>query len=130
MKSPKCQAENPETSLFCAGCGAKLDAAGELFLFKTETLQTPLKKLTTGSAFAGRYQIIVYALWGMKDEAIDAMQKSLSKGGFYRYLALTSNPFHDNLRGDPRFDQIVAQEKKKYEDRSEKYGDIFQGKRP
>jgi tetratricopeptide (TPR) repeat protein len=73
---------------------------------------------------------LVYALLGMKDEAIDAMQKYLSKGGFYRYLSLTSHPFYDNLRGDPRFEKIVAQAKKKYEEWSEKYGSIFQGKRP
>ena len=58
MKCPKCQTENLETSLFCAGCGGKLDAARELSLFQTETLQTPLNELTTGSTFAGRYQII------------------------------------------------------------------------
>jgi len=58
VKCAKCQLENPETSLFCAGCGAKLDAAKDLSLFQTETLQTPLKELTTGSTFAGRYQII------------------------------------------------------------------------
>ncbi|MDH4272152.1 MAG: serine/threonine protein kinase, partial [Candidatus Aminicenantes bacterium] len=58
MKCPKCQLENPETSLFCSGCGAKLEAARELSLFQTETLQTPIKELTTGSTFAGRYQII------------------------------------------------------------------------
>jgi serine/threonine protein kinase/tetratricopeptide (TPR) repeat protein len=73
---------------------------------------------------------LVYALLGMKDEAIDVMQKSLSKGGSYRYLDLTSHPFYSNLRGDPRFEQIVAQAKKKYEEWSEKYGSIFQGKRP
>ena len=72
----------------------------------------------------------VYALLGMKDEAIDFMQKSLSKGGFYSYLSLTNNPFYDNLRGDPRFERIVAQAKKKYEEWSEKYGSIFQGNRP
>ncbi|MDH4271199.1 MAG: protein kinase [Candidatus Aminicenantes bacterium] len=58
MKCPKCQRENLESSLFCASCGAKLDAARELSLFQTETLQTPVKELTTGSTFAGRYQII------------------------------------------------------------------------
>ncbi len=58
MKCPKCQLENPETSLFCAGCGAKLDTAKDLSLFQTETLQTPVKELTTGSTFAGRYQVI------------------------------------------------------------------------
>jgi predicted aldo/keto reductase-like oxidoreductase len=34
MKCPKCQVENPETSLFCPGCGAKLDAAKDLSLFQ------------------------------------------------------------------------------------------------
>jgi serine/threonine protein kinase/tetratricopeptide (TPR) repeat protein len=58
MKCPKCQTENAETSLFCSGCGAKLEAARELSLFQTETLQTSLKELTTGSTFAGRYQVI------------------------------------------------------------------------
>jgi serine/threonine protein kinase/tetratricopeptide (TPR) repeat protein len=58
MKCPKCQTENAETSLFCSGCGTKLEAARELSLFQTETLQTPVKELSTGTTFAGRYQII------------------------------------------------------------------------
>ena len=58
IKCPKCQAENPGTSLFCGGCGARLDAAEDPSLFQTETLQTPVKEITTGSTFAGRYQII------------------------------------------------------------------------
>jgi serine/threonine protein kinase/tetratricopeptide (TPR) repeat protein len=58
VKCAKCQLENPETSLFCSGCGAKLSAAKDLSLFQTETLQTPVHELTTGSTFAGRYQII------------------------------------------------------------------------
>jgi eukaryotic-like serine/threonine-protein kinase len=50
MKCPKCRAENPETKQFCGDCGTQLGV--------TETLQTPIKDLTTGATFAGRYQII------------------------------------------------------------------------
>jgi len=58
MKCPKCQSDNPETSRFCAECGALLQQTEEIPVAQTETLQTPVKELTTGSAFAGRYQII------------------------------------------------------------------------
>jgi serine/threonine protein kinase len=55
----KCRAENPDTQRFCGECGTPLfvprsTARPDI----TETLQTPLRELTTGSTFAGRYQII------------------------------------------------------------------------
>ncbi len=58
---PKCDSENPETSRFCADCGAQLGVTGEEpinLIEHTETLQAPREELTTGSTFAGRYQII------------------------------------------------------------------------
>jgi serine/threonine protein kinase/Tfp pilus assembly protein PilF len=58
VKCPKCQTENADTSLFCSGCGTKLEAAGEFSLFQTDTLQAPLGEFAAGSTFAGRYQII------------------------------------------------------------------------
>ena len=58
VKCPKCQAENPETKQFCADCGTQLPSAKTTRPEVTETLQTPIKELTTGSTFAGRYQII------------------------------------------------------------------------
>jgi len=72
MKCPKCQAENAETSQFCADCGTRIrghvpdspesgtprqnskDVRPEV----TETLQKPIQKLTTGSTFAGRFEVI------------------------------------------------------------------------
>jgi serine/threonine protein kinase len=58
IKCPKCQAENPETKQFCADCGTQLSSSRDIHPGVTETLQTPVKELTTGSTFAGRYQII------------------------------------------------------------------------
>jgi len=68
IECPKCHSENPDTKQFCADCGTKLirgDGSGSPEFgvaspkpAQTETLQAPIKELTTGSTFAGRYQII------------------------------------------------------------------------
>jgi len=58
VKCPKCQAENLETKQFCGDCGTQLPSAKTAHPEVTETLQTPIKELTTGSTFAGRYQVI------------------------------------------------------------------------
>jgi serine/threonine protein kinase/tetratricopeptide (TPR) repeat protein len=58
IKCPKCQTENPETKQFCGDCGTQLPSSRDIHSEVTETLQTPIKELTTGSTFAGRYQII------------------------------------------------------------------------
>jgi len=58
VQCPKCQTENPETKQFCADCGTQLRPLKDIRPEVTETFQTPVKELTTGSTFAGRYQII------------------------------------------------------------------------
>jgi len=58
MKCPKCHFENPSDTKFCGNCAAPLPISKEILVSQTETLQTPIKELTTGSTFAGRYQII------------------------------------------------------------------------
>ena len=55
---PKCHSENPETKQFCADCGTQLPPPQDHPPVMTETLQTPVHELTTGSTFAGRYQVI------------------------------------------------------------------------
>jgi serine/threonine protein kinase/tetratricopeptide (TPR) repeat protein len=58
-KCPKCQAENPETVKFCGECGTQLiPTVRNIQPEFTETLKTAVRELTTGSTFAGRYQII------------------------------------------------------------------------
>jgi serine/threonine protein kinase/Tfp pilus assembly protein PilF len=58
MKCPKCSVENPSDSAFCSKCGTQILPGTKLSAFPTETLQTPIKEITTGSIFAGRYEVI------------------------------------------------------------------------
>ena len=55
---PKCKAENPEESKFCNECGLQFDSIDPISAPPTQTLELPKEELTTGSTFAGRYQII------------------------------------------------------------------------
>jgi len=55
-KCPKCHHENPDDTIYCGKCAAPLKPPKDIEF--TETLETPKEELTTGSTFAGRYQII------------------------------------------------------------------------
>jgi serine/threonine protein kinase/cytochrome c-type biogenesis protein CcmH/NrfG len=57
-KCPKCHHDNPDTARSCEECGTQLDMIDKIPVVHTETLETPKEELTTGSTFAGRYQII------------------------------------------------------------------------
>jgi len=65
----------------------------------------------------------VYALLGMKDEAIQSL-KSRSNEKESLYLYLLHYPLFADLRDDPRFMALVEKEKKKYEEYLRKYGDL------
>ena len=58
MKCPKCETENPSDSKYCKECSTPLPTSEEISVSQTKTLETPKEELTTGSTFAGRYQII------------------------------------------------------------------------
>ena len=58
IQCPKCRLDNPEGTLYCEKCGEELSAPEEIQPSRTETYIHPKQDLTTGSAFAGRYQII------------------------------------------------------------------------
>jgi len=53
---PKCQTNNPEDSKFCKECATPLPENQDIV--NTKTIERSKEKLTTGSIFAGRYQII------------------------------------------------------------------------
>jgi serine/threonine protein kinase/Tfp pilus assembly protein PilF len=54
MKCPQCGSENTSDSRYCKSCAAPLAGTSA----PTETVMAPVKELTTGSTFAGRYQVI------------------------------------------------------------------------
>ncbi len=58
IKCPKCNTENTSDSQFCKKCATPLPSSKGISVSQTETLQTHLRELTTGSTFAARYQII------------------------------------------------------------------------
>ncbi|MBA7603672.1 hypothetical protein ES703_10787 [subsurface metagenome] len=57
-KCPKCHSDNPDTQQYCGECGTQLILLEEIPVSPTKTIETPTEELTTGSTFAGRYQII------------------------------------------------------------------------
>jgi serine/threonine protein kinase len=56
VKCPECDTENTSDSQFCKKCATPLPT--EEISAPTETLEAAKDELTTGSTFAGRYQII------------------------------------------------------------------------
>lgn len=68
---------------------------------------------------------VIYTLLGMREEAIKYIQDVISKANEhfqYSYLPLTHSTFYDSLRDDPRFAEIIKKQKKRYEERLQKYG--------
>lgn len=72
----------------------------------------------------------VYAGCGLKDDAIRIIRLGIEQGFeklqdyLYEYPFLARCFFFDGLRGDPRFEEILTQQKKRYEENLKKYGGL------
>ena len=55
---PNCHTINTSDSRFCKNCASPLSPPEEILASPTRTLETPVKELTRGTTFAGRYEFI------------------------------------------------------------------------
>ena len=68
----------------------------------------PLEKDSINGALAIEYLAVTYAWTGEKDQAIEQLKRAASIPSDVSYGQLRLHPFWDPLRGDPRFEEIVA----------------------
>ncbi len=72
----------------------------------------------------------LYSILGMKDKAIENIKIGIDLGFekeqryLYSYPLLLKHPAYENLRDDPRFQEILRKEKEKYDQKIKKYGNI------
>ncbi len=58
VECPKCHFENPDDTLYCGKCATPLPSPEDISAIPTKTLETSTEKLSRGTTFASRYEII------------------------------------------------------------------------
>jgi tetratricopeptide (TPR) repeat protein len=92
-------------ALIDAGLGRKEEALREI---RRAVELMPMEKDSLNGADMIQYSAVVAAWVGEKDLALQHLAKAAALPGFLTYGRLKLLPWWDPLRGDPRFDQIVA----------------------
>lgn len=88
-----------------AGLGRKKEAIEE---GRRAIELLPLSKDSINGALLIQYLAIIYAWTGEKDSALEQLALAVRIPSDLSYAQLRLHPFWDALRGDPRFEQIVA----------------------
>ena len=68
----------------------------------------PVSKSAIEGPLLVKYLALVYAWTGEKDRALKRLEQATKLPGFLSYGELRLHPYWDSLRGDPRFEKIVA----------------------
>jgi len=92
-------------ALIDAGLGRKEEALREI---RRAVELMPVAKDSLNGADMIQYSAIVAAWAGEKDVALEHLAKAVQLPGFLSYGRLKLLPWWDPLRGDPRFERIVA----------------------
>lgn len=58
IKCPHCQTENTFDSRFCKNCASPLLPPEEISASPTQNLEIPVRDLSRGTTFAGKYEFI------------------------------------------------------------------------
>ena len=108
-----------------------IDKSSKALLFATKGDKEKALSFSQG-ADPNRYYISsIYAVLGMRGEAIEIIKKNIEEGYkyygeyLYSYPFLVSNPFFKNLHDDIRFEEIIKDEKRKFEEKLKKYEKIL-----
>ena len=92
-------------ALIDAGLGRKEDALRES---RRAVELVPLEKDALNGSDMIHYSAVVAGWVGEKDLALENLSKAAQLPGFLSYGRLKLLPWYDPLRGDPRFEKIVA----------------------
>jgi TolB-like protein/class 3 adenylate cyclase/Flp pilus assembly protein TadD len=68
----------------------------------------PVTKDAVNGMNVEEYLAVTYAWTGERDLAIEQLRRTLQHPGFISYGQLKLHPYWDSLRGDPRFEKVVA----------------------
>ena len=88
-----------------AALGNKGDAIGE---GRRAVKSMPVSKNSIEGPLLIKYLAVIYAWTGEKDRAFKRLDEAGKLPGYLSYGQLRLHPIWDPLRGDPRFDKIVA----------------------
>ena len=92
-------------ALIDAGLGRKEEALREV---RRAVELVPMEKDSGNAINMIHYSAIVYAWVGEKDLALQNLAKGHNYPSFVTYGRLKLLPWYDPLRGDPRFEKIIA----------------------